>query len=127
MVDPTIYYGWRDFSSRSSFGNLREWLHTSWLYDSNKSNYLEGMKRFHLLEINLDPYIEDRYINEHWSHNKLSNDVREKFYNFDSEWFLKIAKNFEIDYVVFVKSRIQRDYQFKLVYSNDSFCIYKIR
>ena len=26
LVDPTIYYGWRDFSARSSFGNVREWL-----------------------------------------------------------------------------------------------------
>ena len=60
MTDPTIYYGWRDYSRRSSFGNLREWLHTSWLYDSHFDRFQEGMRRFGEFNIDLKPYLELR-------------------------------------------------------------------
>ena len=40
LVDPVVRhpgvgYGWRDYSRRSSFGNLREWLYAGWSYSSD--------------------------------------------------------------------------------------------
>lgn len=46
MPPPTLVHGWRDFSERSSFGNYREWLMTSWLYNSNLELFKEGRRRF---------------------------------------------------------------------------------
>ncbi len=46
FVDPTLYYGWRDYSRRPSFGNLREWLYLAWAYNSDYALCQEGMRRF---------------------------------------------------------------------------------
>ena len=60
MPDPTHYYGWRDFSERSSFGNLRDWGYSSFAYNSDYEIYLEGKKR--LAEFGFDIMEENRSI-----------------------------------------------------------------
>lgn len=77
MVDPTIYYGWRDFSQRSSFGNLREWLHTGWLYDSRADVYTEGVKRFGEFGIDIESYKRTRPSID--GYHRLSDDLRQVF------------------------------------------------
>ena len=56
MVDPAIYYGWREFSQRSSFGNLREWTY-NWANSNDYATYQEGMKRFGEFGVALEPYL----------------------------------------------------------------------
>ncbi|NJD36158.1 MAG: hypothetical protein FIA96_15235 [Betaproteobacteria bacterium] len=124
MVDPTIYYGWRDFSSRSSFGNLREWLHTSWLYDSRAAQYAEGKKRFDELGIDIAPYLNDHpSINGFY---KLSDEVRRRFYGMEPSRLLDLAKRYGVDYLVLSKSAVQRSYPFRKVFENDSFFVYEL-
>ncbi|MDP3231122.1 MAG: hypothetical protein Q8N13_24530, partial [Acidovorax sp.] len=89
LVDPTIYYGWRDFSQRSSFGNMREWLHTSWLYDPKKENYEEGLRR--AAEFGYSP---PDYLNESpplKGFDKIDAVVGARFYSSDADWFRALA------------------------------------
>ena len=126
MVDPTIYYGWRDFSSRSSFGNLREWLHTSWLYDSRVERYSEGMRRFNELGVDLTPFVNmpSARLN---GFNKLHVVVFSRFYSMTPQWFLGLSDRYGVDYLVLNKQAIHQAYPFKLEYENDTFIIYNLR
>lgn len=124
MVDPTIYYGWRDFSQRSSFGNMREWLHTSWLYDSKKNNYEEGLRR--TAEFGISPF---DYLHESpplLGFDKLDRDMGNRFYSYDVDWFERMSKKYVIDYVVMKKERITNRLHLPVAYENDFFIIYKL-
>lgn len=127
MVDPTIYYGWRDFSSRSSFGNLREWLHTSWLYDSRVERYSEGVKRFNELGFDITPYLNMRPSSRLTGFIKLHGDVLKRFYVMNPQWFLGMVDRYGVDYLVLSKPAIHQAYPFKLEFENDSFIIYNLR
>lgn len=124
MVDPTIYYGWRDFSQRSSFGNLREWLHTSWLYDSKKSNYEEGLRRTSEFGIIASDYVHEAPPLNGFS--KIHKDIGDRFYSYDTDWFLKISEKYLIDYVVMKKENIKNRLLLPVAYENDFFVIYKL-
>ena len=124
MVDPTIYYGWRDFSQRSSFGNLREWLHTSWGYDSKKSNYKEGLMRASEFG-----YVPPAYLGETpplSGFDKIDKLVGENFYSYDASRFLNLSKKYQVNYIVMKKDRITVHLHFPIAYENDFFIIYKI-
>lgn len=124
MVDPTIYYGWRDFSSRSSFGNLREWLHTSWLYDSSKDMYLEGMQRFNEFGIKIEPYVKEYSNIKFAGFSQLHNDVLKRFYSVESDWFVKMANLYHIDYLVLSKQHVRKEYPFERVFENEHYIIF---
>ncbi len=125
FVDPSILYGWRDFSERSSFGNFREWLHTSWLYDSKYEAFVEGMRRFDLLKISLQPYLEKpiKQIN----HDKLFADVQKSFYNFSEQDLRHICLDNKLSYVVMQKKMISRELKLKTAFENKDFIIYDMR
>lgn len=126
MVDPTLYYGWRDFSGRSSFGNLREWLHTCWLYDSKYTSYEMGMDRFKEFGIDLELYGRESNspsINRFY---KLNTDVKNKFYSMSPEWFEKVSSKYKINYIVMINKNIHVSYPYKKVYENESFTVFKI-
>ncbi len=122
FVDPSILYGWRDFSERSSFGNFREWLHTSWLYDSKYETFVEGMRRFDLLKISLQSYLEKpiKQIN----HDKLFADVQKSFYNFSEQDLRHICLDNKLSYVVMQKKMISRELKLKTAFENKDFIIY---
>ena len=126
MVAPTISYGWRDFSERSSFGNLREWLHTSWLYDSRADRYRAGLQRFAEFGIELDPYIELSVSNLE-GYRKLNADIGKRFYDLDEEWFSSMRQRYSVSYVVMRKDRLVRDYSFDRVFENQHFVIFDLR
>ncbi len=125
MVDPTIYYGWRDFSERSSFGNVREWLHVSWLYDSRKAAFDDGMKRFSLFNLPLENYYVGFFPTINGSI-KLSSDVRQAFYGFDEDWFKKIQNNYGVSYLVMFKANMNRPLNFLKVFENQRYIVYKL-
>jgi len=127
MVDPSIFYGWRDFSERSSFGNLREWLHTSWLYDSSNSRFNEGMKRFGEYEIDIEPYLNKRSVPSVRDYQILTEHVKSKYYNNPATWHEKMARKYEISYIVFVKKNVHQSYPFKNVFENNHFVVYQLQ
>ncbi len=99
MPPPTLFYGWRDFSGRASFGNMREWLHTSWLYDSDPAIYAEAMKRFSVFGLPLDPYIraDNTAMRAHYA---IVRDVARRYANASDSWRYEIAKRFGVDYFI---------------------------
>jgi hypothetical protein len=126
MVDPTIYYGWRDFSERSSFGNVREWLHTSWLYDSRADRYRAGLQRFAEFGIPLDPYLE-KSVSRLQGYAKLTVDIQKRFYDLDEEWFSSMRQRYAVSHVVMRKESVVRNYSFDKVFENQHFVIFDLR
>lgn len=122
--DPTILYGWRDFSERSSFGNFREWLHTSWLYNSNLASYKEGLRRFSLLKIDLEPYLRKPI--KVSAHSQLNYDIQKRFYRMKPEELTEIASGNNISYLVLQKRHKTISYPWPVAYENDSFLVYKM-
>lgn len=51
MLDPAQSYAWRQYSLRPSFGTLREWLYSGWIYNTRQETMEEGLPRAGLLEI----------------------------------------------------------------------------
>lgn len=124
MVDPTIYYGWRDFSQRSSFGNLREWLHTSWYYDSKRKNYEEGIRRFTEFGVSIEPYFKIRPSNKGFT--ELSEQVGRSFYRMDGTWLRELSRKYGIDYLVLAKAQVVHAYELQKVFENGSFVVYRL-
>lgn len=121
MVEPTVYYGWRDYSRRSSFGNLMEWVNSSWLYDSRMSVLQEGLDRLGTLSINIDDYLKDKPRIK--SLGRLINDTKEQFYAKDDAWRLDMAKTHGIRYFVLRKELLQEPSQLPVVYENNIFVV----
>ena len=100
MPDPTHYYGWSDFALRPSFGNLHEWLYSGWIYNSRKSVFDEGVKRVRAFGI--DPF---RYLaikgRPPGSGDKLTTDLRRRYYSLTSQDLAHLSANFGISYFIF--------------------------
>ncbi|MCC8417825.1 MAG: hypothetical protein LN588_04995 [Rickettsia endosymbiont of Bryobia graminum] len=124
FVDPSIYYGWRDFSERSSFGSVREWLHVSWLYDSNAQILKEGLARFKIFDINYLDYLN--YSIAVSGFDKLGSDVQTKLYSMDTNWYLQIVKQYKLNYIVLQKHYMLKSLAFPVVHENHHFIVYKV-
>lgn len=124
MTDPTIFYGWKDFSRRSSFGNLRDWLFESWSYNSNFETYQEGMKRFSEFQIELDPYL--KFEPALGGSHQLILDVEKKYYEFDDSWRKQMAEKYGIHYFIYRKSKFLNNTTLHFAYENEEFVILKI-
>lgn len=120
MVDPTLYYGWRDFSQRSSFGNLREWLHTSWVYAANTAAFLEGYRRFGEFGIELAPYLDQRPSIIKGS-DALTAKVGERYNIAGDDWRGALADRYGIDYFVVSKRHWKAQSALPVAFENDSF------
>lgn len=125
LVDPTIYYGWRDFSQRSSFGNLREWLHTGWLYDSRATVYQEGLRRFGEFGIDIEPYKQIRPSID--GYHRLSDDLRQVFYSKNKDWFQELSQRYGIGYLVLQKKFSTGELHFEKAFENSCFVVYRLR
>lgn len=125
FVDPTILYGWRDFSDRSSFGNLREWVHTSWLYTSTESVYREGLKRFGILGIDLKPYLNQKPIRQS-NYFVILDQALANFYNLPAEKINQVSSEYGISYLVLQQEHIHQKYNWPKAYENDDFVVYKM-
>lgn len=125
MTDPTIYYGWRDYSRRSSFGNLREWLHTSWIYDSNAERYQDGLRRFNEFDIDLGPYLQTTPPIA--AMGLLTSAVKERYYSASDEWRLALAQRYGIGYFVLRRAEMASTSRLPVAYQNEHFIILAAR
>jgi hypothetical protein len=122
LVDPTIYYGWRDYSRRSSFGNMREWLHTSWLYDSKPDRFHEGVRR--LAEFGLSAKsFADRYVGNE-GYNQLHVALQSRFYGATDEQLEAIAVRNGAKFIVCRKALERAPRSLDIAFSNSEFVIY---
>ncbi len=101
MVDPTIYYGWRDYSLRSSFGSVREWLYSSWLYNSDYRLCQEGLARLGEFRLEASAYFHRSP--PFAGFEELTREVRRRYYAASDEWRLALARRYGINFFVFQK------------------------
>jgi hypothetical protein len=129
MPDPSHYYGWRDFSERSSFGNLREWGYTSIAYNPDQKVFEEGLRRMKELGVDISKVTMDD-INKFTTvpyFYKFDN-VRKNYNNMSDSQLQKLSSENEIDYFIFNKSHLQKSLpklfkKFRIAYSNDNFYV----
>jgi len=129
MVDPTHYYGWRDFSGRSSFGNLREWGYGGIVYSSDELIYHEGIKR--MLEFGIDiSKVSSWEIDEFpgFPYGRVLNDVvRKRFYGFENTKLIDLFNRYGINYIVMNKEYHKKEFcSLKIAYENSHFIVYKL-
>ena len=128
MPDPSHYYGWRDFSERSSFGNLREWGYCAIAYNPDRSRYLEGKKRMKEfgIDINKISYEDLKTTKYSIYGQKLIRDIRERFYRMSVEELKCLSNKYKINYIVMKKKFQTRGvHEFKVAYENKFYIVYE--
>jgi len=122
MVDPTIYYGWRDYSQRSSFGDLRSWLF-NWANSNNAQTYQEGLKRFREFSIPLNPYLETPRIEKFAN---LSQAIQTRYYDAGDDWRMELSRRYGVHYFVLMKSKMKEGSDLTVSYENRHFAVLSI-
>ncbi len=124
--DPTIYYGWRDYSLRSSFGNIREWAHTGICYASSGEAYEEGRKRCREFGVHLDEITESEA--KPALYYKFTQTACDSYYSMTSDRLESLSMKYGIDYFVVDKARRDKiDNVFSelpAVYQNEYYAVY---
>jgi hypothetical protein len=127
LVDPTIYYGWRDYSQRCSFGNLREWIY-SWHYAMDYRNFQQGVERLAAFGIRLDDYLPEHPCLD--DSIRCGTALRKAYYEADSAWFSAMVRDYGADYFVMQKQhldvtrRLDLEKHLHVAYENDHFLIF---
>jgi hypothetical protein len=128
--DPTIYYGWRDYSSRSSFGNVREWAYTGICYASSGEAYKKGRERCREFGIHLDEITPTEAKVNNWTlSHEIPRTARDSYYNMTYDGLVSLSMKYGIDYFVVDKARcdeIENNSFSKLpvVYQNEYYAVY---
>jgi hypothetical protein len=129
MTDPTHYYGWRDFSERSSFGNLHEWGYTGIAYHVDKGIYEEGMNRMREFGIDIDKISDEDLKNSKYRVylQQLSKKLRKDFYDMTPADLMYLARKYKIDFVV-MNRKYHRTifHNLRIAYENDNFIVYRL-
>ncbi|HPD16953.1 MAG TPA: hypothetical protein PLE19_18550 [Planctomycetota bacterium] len=125
LVDPVIFdpdtgYGWRDYSRRSSFGSLREWLYLSWHYTSDYRLCQEGLKRVAEFGVNVSDHLRQPPAN---AASALAAEVQRRYYTATDDWRLDLARRYHVDYFVSRRFGGSAASRLPLVYGNPHFVI----
>jgi hypothetical protein len=132
MPDPSHSYGWRDFSERSSFGNLREWGYCAIGYNPDAKVYREGIKRMREFGIDVEKVTDEdlRTLKSGIYGQKLNRDIQKSYYTRSADRFEFLNNKYKIDYMVmnrkYHKPAQQADLlkKFRIVYLNEHFIVY---
>lgn len=126
MVEPTMSYGWRQYSQRPSFGTMREWLYAGWIYKSDLALLTEGLRRVGLLGVSqedLQKYAWTMPRNKAYA--ELTTSVRSTYNNFDRKALTQLSSENNIAYFVFKRSFRADMSDLNVVYQNESFAVVK--
>ncbi len=134
MPDPTHYYGWRDFSQRSSFGNFREWGYCGIAYTSDLFSYKEGLKRMKAFGVGIEKVtykeMADSESVPYWR--VLNKVVRQNYYNMPSNKLKQICEEYKIDYFIMNRKYLSEEranslFSFaKIAYENDNYKVFSV-
>jgi hypothetical protein len=129
MPDPTHHYGWRDFSERSSFGNLREWGYCAIAYNPTYKVYREGIRRMREFGIDID-IINEKDVRNPESYiygQKLTRYLGITYYDMKAERLRALSEKYKIDYLIMEKRRQKYQFkQFTVVYENEHYIVYRV-
>ena len=120
FVDPTIFYGWSDYSRRSSFGNIRDWTH-SWAYNSRREWWQRGTDRLALLGLSVDTYLPLKQ-----GATRLNRDAQARFYQADDDWRRMLATDWGVDYFVLRRAPANNS-RLPIVFQNSKFMVLAVR
>ena len=128
--DPASSSGWRDFSFRSSFGNIREWGFHPLVYLQDFEVYEEGRKRCKEFGIHLDKIaLAD-------AKPELSNKFRKvacnRYYNMRYDKIKHLSSKYGIDYFVVEKAQYNgadnKDFsKLPVAYENEHYTVYAVQ
>lgn len=99
MVDPSYSYGWREMSERPSFGTLREWLYSGWIYDTRASVFAEGLERARWLGLDLDRYLNADDVAAAYA--AMWQQAKTDYNSMDAQRLQETAARFGVSYFVF--------------------------
>lgn len=129
MPDPSHSYGWRDFSERSSFGNLREWGYCAIAYNPDYDVYQQGVGRMKEFGIDIER-ITDKDLKDSTTFiygQRLNRKLRRVFYCMKSVELEAFTRKYEIDYVVMNKKYHKSKFNnVKTAYENKHYIVYKL-
>lgn len=126
MVEPTMSYGWRQYSQRPSFGTMREWLYSGWIYRSDLALLTEGLRRVGLLGVSREDLQKYAWtMPRAKAYAELMSRVRLAYNNFDAEALTQLSRENGIAYFVFNRSFRTDVSELDVVYQNESFAVVK--
>lgn len=105
MVDPCQYYGWRDFSARSSIGTPREWYMTGWAYSGDQEVLTQGKAIGKALGLDISAHRSQRgeqLISNTWD---VCLDAQNHFYDPERNGIRKLVNEFGVDYFIMLKEK----------------------
>jgi hypothetical protein len=126
MSEPYRENGWRDFSERSSFGNLREWGYLSILYDSKICLYREGLKRIREFGIDIERLTAQDIKNcgIHPFYIFIRREIKNYYYSLNDEKLHDFANRYGIDYFIMNRRFQKKPSSLAIAYINEYFVIY---
>lgn len=123
MVDPTISYGWRQYSQRPSFGTVREWLYSGWLYNTDPKVMAEGLRRAALLGLDVPTYTEIAKTDFTRAYTLLVTDATRLFGEKDAATLTSLARENGIAFFVYDRRKVERLPALPVVFENDQYVI----
>ncbi len=133
MVDPSWGYGWRDFSQRSKFGSIGEWLYTPVSQGQDLRLFEKGVERAKDFGIDFNAIDRQDIYDHSIVHygDVLLKTTRTKFYSMPGKDMFNLCSKYSIDYIVmrkkFVSNQELKSLQdfFSVVYENPHFIVFK--
>jgi hypothetical protein len=128
LPDPSHNYGWRDFSERSSFGNLREWGYTNIAYNPDYGLYQEGLSRMRQFGIDIDKLTyKDIKNSVKFSYgSKLVREIQKNYYALSAQQLKNITIRNEINYAIMKKKYQIKKYDLlEIAFENDHYVVYR--
>lgn len=125
MVDPTFDYGWREMSERPSFGTMREWLYTGWIYDTKATVFNEGLRRARWLGLSLDRYLGRRDVVI--AYFQMWRQAKDLYNTIDAERLKGAADKYGITYFVFDRRSVAMLPALPIVFENDRYAVLAAR
>jgi hypothetical protein len=131
MTDPTHCYGWKDYSARPSWGNFRDWIHSSICYRADADLFNEGLRRARKLGVDPQIYLDrakklDQLTVTGKPYSDLALSLKSAYYSLNSKTATKLSEAEKIDYFVFEKALAPK-LNNKPEFFNESFVVYRVR
>jgi hypothetical protein len=125
MIDPTVAYGWREMSERPSFGTMREWLYSGWIYDTKALVFDEGLRRAKWLGIDIDNYVHRTDVATAYS--EMMQQAKDDYNKMDVQRLRQAATMFGISYFVFDRRSATTLPDLPIAFENDRYAVLAIK
>ena len=123
MTDPGHAYGWREHSERPSFGTLREWLYSGWIYNTRGEYMREGLRRAASVGLEVGDYLEQERRKPGTGYGTMRQDATDLYHAREAGWFEAMANEYGIDFFVLDRTKADRLPALDIVFSNTHYAV----